>query len=277
MFPTDTPIVNASNGPFLPVPVCKAPPEGARICKIAMTFPGGGQVYNVNLNQGQAGGASFSQIASLYIDNTRCNQVLTIQFPDSGQIINVPGLSRQWAMALTGGLSFNAFMAPDGASRDALIVVCNFYVPSNTSAVSFLDENQQVFVINPNPTTFPQGTPIQLISGVPDYWLHITSMKMRRVNCQYVTTSPGTGVAYLIRDQGNGLILSAWTMECAQTAGQAVTDFDPSGYSYNGNLLLSQAGAGVEMINTAYTGGVISVGYIVAEFLYGYYAFPSIT
>ncbi len=294
-------IVNASNGPFLPVNLCKPPSEGPRVCNVKMTFTGQGTTNLVSLNQGQLGGAAMSQLASLCIDNTRCNQILTTRMPDSGQIIQTPGYSRQWVNLLTSGLTFTCDMATDVFDAVVEVQCCNFSCVESIQTIVFDDQLLETFVFqDPVISLWVPGTQFTILGAADNgAFIHLTDISINRANFQTASTLGLEEQAELwyIQDDSNPTVILATVVLPVNVAGTAVSDFNvcqplapgtghPLGTTFgetgfskkglnyitakpNGNIVLANAG---ESKYTTAGGGALLI-----NCRYGYYTFPSYT
>ncbi len=277
------PIINAQNGPLLPVNYCRPPKEGARICPLKMTFPPSGAIYNVSINQGGvAGGSSISQISAMFVDNTRSNQIVTIQIPDSGQLINVPGYTRTWVNILTGGLGFFVSMVPDNVSAVVEIHVCNFNVVESSNTITFIDGLEEVFTIpvtnNPNPPNFDPGMTLFFAGAPPGYFTHFSTISMQRINWRVLQTTgiAGQGERWLLQDSSNGGNTLAQMVFQIVTASLTIyyNDFAPYYQNANFNYLTGGPDASLWLINA---GQSKYDGTLTFSLRYSYYNFPTIT
>lgn len=296
-------IKNAQNGPILPVNMCKVPQEGPRVCQFKLVFNGDGVNYNVSLNQGQIGGASMSQINSLFIDNTRCNQILSIQFADSGQIIQVPGYTRQWVNVLTGGLSFLASMATDVFEATVEIQACNFNVAESSDTITFVDGLVESFIYTGTTlSTWAPGTSFVILGAGPPASIHLTEITINRSNFGTVSTTGLAGQAELwqLKDDSNPTVTLANIILPINNPNTFVSDFNiaqplapnPSatptpwvlpnsggecGFSKKDiNYITAQPSGNIILVNDGqshYSGS----GFLIVTARYGYYTFPTFT
>jgi hypothetical protein len=128
-----------------------APKEGDKFanCEIDWGMLGGSPAYScVQFQFSGNSPVAFSQIAALYVDNSRCGSDVSFIFPDSAFQVTIPAHTQGLVPVLSNALMFYA-NAPGAVSGDVTIFqACNSMPPPIPLAASSAQNHASVTGIN---------------------------------------------------------------------------------------------------------------------------------
>lgn len=224
----------------------KAPQEGDRFINaeidwVTVNPPGGGpqaQQFSVGGNSP----VSLSQIAALYVDNSRCGSDVSFLFPDSGFELVVPAHSQVLAPVLSNALMFYAVTKSAFLGDVTVLQILNSIPPPIPITPSTLQSQAfatSIVLAAGNTQLVPVG-----VNGILEY---------ATINIDMQTAGTAGAVTLTLSDQTHTLWQTALTLPINSSANLPI-NVGPLNVRFAGGIVFSIGPV------TGFTGNFISVG-----------------